>query len=79
MEEPKKLTGIQKFVLAGFGGMLKATIEQYASLSEDEKEKLHKRCAKHMFDKAVNAELKEPYDKIEIDFIKRHLDTKDLC
>ena len=69
----KKLTGIQKVVLAGFIGLGKGYIESYSILSKEKKKNLQRKTAERMLDKVLQNKLTEPYDKLEIEFIKENL------
>ena len=69
----KKMTGIQKVVLAGFIGIGKGFIENYSMLSKEEKKNWKRKTAERMFDKAMQNKLTEPYDKLEVEFIRENL------
>ena len=57
----KKMTGIQKVVLAGFIGIGKGFIENYSMLSKEEKKNWKRKTAERMFDKAMQNKLTENY------------------
>ena len=69
----KKMTGIQKVVLAGFIGLGKGFIESYSTLSKEEKKEFNRKMAERMLDKAMQNKLTEPYDKLEVEFIRENL------
>lgn len=73
MKEVQKMTGIQKLITGVLCVTCREVIHGYCSLADEKKEELHKKTAILMLNKAVRAELKEPYEDFEIEYIKEHI------
>ena len=52
--------------------IFKGAIRAWSSMSVEERLALNRATAKRMFDKAMNGEIKEPYTKEEVKFIKEY-------
>lgn len=72
-EKKQTMSGIQRFLLMSAISTFKCYIREYASLTEKEKTAYNKHIADRMFKKACGCKLKEPYDDVEMKFIKEHL------